>query len=49
MRERNKTSQAAVRYADLADIVKMLDMEGGGSLMDIVNDAQRLVDLPRGT
>lgn len=49
MRERNKTSQAVVRYADLADIVKMLDMEGGGSLMDIVNDAQRLVDLPRGT
>jgi len=49
MRERNKTSQAVVQYADLADIVKMLNMEGGGSFMDTVNDAQRLVDLPRGT
>ena len=49
MRERNKTSQAVVQYADLADIVKMLNMEGGGSFMDNVNDAQRLVDLTRGT
>lgn len=46
MRERNKASQAVVQYADLADIVKMLNMEGGGSLMDIVNDAQKLVDIP---
>lgn len=46
MRELNKVSQASVQYADLADIVKMLSMEGGGSYMDIVNDAQRLVDLP---
>jgi hypothetical protein len=49
MREFNKASQAVVQYADLADIVKMLSMEGGGSFMDIVNDAQKLVDLPSGT
>jgi hypothetical protein len=46
MRQRNDASQAVVQYADLADIVKMLNMEGGGSLMDNVNDAQKLVDLP---
>jgi hypothetical protein len=44
----NKASQACVQYADLADIVKMLNMEGGGSLMDNVNEAQKLVDLPKG-
>jgi hypothetical protein len=44
MREKNRVSQAAVQYADLADIVKMLDMKGGGSFMSIVNDAQQLVD-----
>ena len=46
MRELNKASQAVVQYADLSDIVKMLNMEGGGSLMEIVNEAQKLVDLP---
>jgi hypothetical protein len=46
MIEINNASQAAVQYADLADIVKMLNMEGGGSLMDIVNEAQKLVDIP---
>jgi hypothetical protein len=48
MREINKASQAVVQYADLADIVKMLSMQGGGSFMDIVNEAQKLVDPPRG-
>ena len=48
MRELNKASQAVVQYADLVDIVKMLNMEGGGSLMEIVNEAQKLVDLPNG-
>jgi hypothetical protein len=42
----NKSSQAVVQYADLSDIVKMINMEGGGSLMEIVNAAQKLVDLP---
>ncbi len=46
MRERNRASQAGVQYADLADVVKMLNMEGGGSFMDVVNQAQKLVDLP---
>ena len=47
MIEINKASQAVVQYADLSDIVKMLNMEGGGSFMDIVNEAQKLVDVPK--
>jgi hypothetical protein len=46
MQEKNWASQAAVQYADLSDIVKMLNMQGGGSLMDMVNEAQKLVELP---
>ncbi len=42
----NKESKAVVQYADLSDIVKMINMEGGGSFMEIVNKAQKLVDLP---
>lgn len=45
---KNKASKAEVQYADLSDIVKMLNMEGGGSFMENVNDAQKLVDLPKG-
>src|SRR5204862_5143100 len=40
MRFLNKVSQAAVQYADLADIVKMLNIQGGGSFMANVNEAQ---------
>lgn len=47
MIELNRGSKAMVQYADLADVVKMLNMEGGGSFMQIVNDAQKLVDLPK--
>jgi hypothetical protein len=46
MREKNRASQAVVQYADLTDIAKMLNLQGGGSLMDRVNEAQKLVDLP---
>jgi hypothetical protein len=46
MMELNRTSQAVVQYADLADLVKMLNMEGGGSFMENVKEAQKLVDLP---
>jgi hypothetical protein len=46
MMEINRTSQAMVQYADLADLVKMLNMEGGGSFMENVNEAQKLVDVP---
>jgi len=42
----NKASQAVVQYADLSDIVKMINLKGGGSLMENVNEAQKLVDLP---
>jgi hypothetical protein len=46
MRAKNKASLARVQYADLSDIVKMLNLKGGGSFMDKVNEAQKLVDLP---
>jgi len=46
MVEINRASKAVVQYADLSDIVKMINMEGGGSFMEIVNEAQKLVDLP---
>lgn len=46
MVEINRASKAVVQYADLSDIVKMINLEGGGSLMEIVNEAQKLVDLP---
>jgi hypothetical protein len=45
MLEFNRASKTAVQYADLSDIVKMINMEGGGSLMEIVNQAQKLVDV----
>ena len=46
MIEINLASKAVVQYADLSDIVKMTNREGGGSFMEIVNDAQKLVELP---
>lgn len=46
MMEKNRASFASVQYADLADIVKMLNIQGGGSFMDNVNEAQKLVDMP---
>jgi hypothetical protein len=49
MMELNRASQAVVQYGDLSDIVKMLNMEGGGSFMENVNEAQKLVDLPEAT
>jgi hypothetical protein len=46
MSEINRASKAAVQYADISDIVKMMNIEGGGSFMANVNEAQKLVDLP---
>jgi hypothetical protein len=46
MMELNRASRAVIQYADLCDVVKMLNMEGGGSFMENVNEAQKLVDLP---
>jgi hypothetical protein len=43
MMKKNSESVASVQYAD---IVKMLNVKGGGSFMDNVNAAQKLVDLP---
>jgi hypothetical protein len=36
----NKSRRPHIQYADLADIVKMLNVKTGGSLQDAVNDAQ---------
>ena len=47
--KRTESRRQPVQYADLADIVKMLNMQGGGSLMDNVNEAKKLVDLPDAT
>jgi hypothetical protein len=44
----NKHPSTFIQYADLADIVKMLDVKTGGSLQDAVNEAQALVR-PRAT
>lgn len=49
MIEKNRASQALIQYADIADIAKMLNLQGGGALMDGVNEAQKLVDLPDAT
>jgi hypothetical protein len=46
MIQKNRLSQAVVQYADIADITKMLNLQGGGSFMNGVNEAQALVDLP---
>lgn len=43
MRAKHLASPARIQYADLADIVKMLDRKTGGSLQDTVNEAQALV------
>lgn len=43
MVKRNSESPAFIQYADLADIVKMLNIKTGGSLQDPVNEAQALV------
>ena len=47
MRAKNLASPAKIQYADLADIVKMLDRKTGGSLQDPVNKAQALIRPPK--
>jgi len=44
MRERNKKYPDFIQYADLADIVKMLDLKTGGSFQDGVRDAIKLIE-----
>jgi zona occludens toxin (predicted ATPase) len=47
MRAKNLASPARIQYADLADIVKILDRKTGGSHQDPVNEAQALVRPPK--
>jgi hypothetical protein len=44
MVERNRVCPTFIQYADLADIVKMLDLKTGGTLQDGVRDAIYLVE-----
>ena len=38
-------SEAFIQYADLADLMVMMDMSPGGGVMSLVNKAQKLVTL----
>jgi hypothetical protein len=33
-----------IQYADLADLILMLDIKPGGGVMDTVNEAQKLIE-----
>lgn len=44
MMEKNRERSASIQYADLADIVKMLDIKTGGTLLDGVNEGQRFLE-----
>ena len=46
MVRRNKNLATFIEHADLADLVKMLDIKTGGGFLDPVNEAQRLVGGP---
>ena len=39
----NKRRGAFIRYADLAELMLMMDMRLGGGIMDAVNEGQKLV------
>ena len=43
----NRRRGAFIQYADLTDLMLMLDMKLGGGVMDAVNEGQRLVALER--
>jgi hypothetical protein len=43
MQAKHLASPAKIQYADLADIVKMLNRKTGGALQDPVNEAQALI------
>ncbi len=43
MKKLNLENQAYIEYADLADIVKMLNLKTGVRFQDIVNEAQSLL------
>lgn len=43
MRKINKERKIFIQYADLACLVKMLNIKTGGGVMDVVNEAQKLL------
>ncbi|MFT7472705.1 MAG: hypothetical protein ACI8XU_002608 [Kiritimatiellia bacterium] len=43
MRQINQEKGNYIQYADLSDLVKMLNLNTGGGVMDAVNDAQSLL------
>jgi hypothetical protein len=44
--ERNRRRVAFIQYADLTDLMVMLDVRLGGGVMELVNEGQKLVALP---
>jgi len=44
----NSRNAARIQYADVADLVKMLDRKTGNGIQDGVNDALRLFEIPAG-
>lgn len=44
MKNINKEDQAFIEYADIADIVKMLNQKTGGKFQDIIRDSLYLLD-----
>lgn len=44
--EANKNCGAFIRYADLSELMLMMDMKLGGGVMDAVNEGQKLVRVP---
>jgi len=44
--EANKKRGAFIRYADLSEIMLMMDMKLGGGVMDAVNEGQNLIRAP---
>lgn len=45
----NKKRGAKIQYADMTDLMLLLDMKLGGGVMNAVNVAQNLIDLPPGS
>ncbi len=41
--ERNRKLGLSVQYADLTDLMLMLDMNLGGGVMELVNEGQKLI------
>lgn len=42
-KNRNKQSQAAIQYADLMDLMLMMDIKLGGGVQNIANESQALI------